>query len=543
MKTLWSATLRISLALILMLSSCFTGTTCTFADEVHPNDYEEITPHLTQALYDYLNDVYINRFPELATRMIYGTKKDKEVLTTLAQSITKDCKNDQEKVDAIAQWIKRNIKYVSPSSAYGIDTFYERKGNCYSQSELIVDLLRSLGIPSAVTLGYYANMKLIPPYGRIGGHVWLFAYIDGKWELYDTVYNRYGLTDVDEINGHFYNEIVDGITLNYDGFDLSKTMLGIDFLYKDGKFYAQTDEGNVPDMTSYAYGQNELWLAAVIKQDNDNRTYLENPERKDAMVNGQLYTDGWLQTKNGTYVYCYENGMLANNTVMKMGDKEYYTYYTNALDIQMSDDVYFLKKGYLNIKKGYEGSFVKFIETEKYENNTDYNIVYESSEPNVIEINQDGTIKCKENGTARISVNVYQTGSEEAIAGNSAEFVVTDETHEPDFTDKVPETIDDSIANPLDGKKVKISSVKSKKKKTLDVKWKKLDGAEGYLIKYGTDKKVSKKVKKKKTTKKSITLKKLSSKKKYYVKVCAYATVNNQTVYSKWSSVKKAKVK
>ncbi len=95
-------------------------------------------------------------------------------------------------------------------------------------------------------------------------------------------------------------------------------------------------------------------------------------------------------------------------------------------------------------------------------------------------------------------------------------------------------------------KKQTISSLKSKKKKALTVKWKKDTKASGYQIQYSTDKKFKKFVKnvwvkKSKTT--SVTLKKLKAGKKYFVKVRAYKTSGKTNIYGSWSSAKNLKVK
>lgn len=96
------------------------------------------------------------------------------------------------------------------------------------------------------------------------------------------------------------------------------------------------------------------------------------------------------------------------------------------------------------------------------------------------------------------------------------------------------------------GKKVTLAKVKSPKKKTMQVIWKKLAGASGYEITLATDKKFTK-GKKKVTVKKAsaikATVKKLKPGKKYFVRIRAYETVSGKKVYSKWSVVKSVKVK
>ncbi|MCR5337808.1 MAG: fibronectin type III domain-containing protein [Lachnospiraceae bacterium] len=95
-------------------------------------------------------------------------------------------------------------------------------------------------------------------------------------------------------------------------------------------------------------------------------------------------------------------------------------------------------------------------------------------------------------------------------------------------------------------KKAAISSVKNKKKKTLLVKWKKVENATGYQVQYSLKKKFKgkkAKTKTKETSKLKLKLKKLKKGKKYYVRVRAYTIVDGQKVYGDWSTVKKIKVK
>ncbi len=100
-------------------------------------------------------------------------------------------------------------------------------------------------------------------------------------------------------------------------------------------------------------------------------------------------------------------------------------------------------------------------------------------------------------------------------------------------------------------KSTSLSSVKSTKKKTLTVKWKKQSAATGYQVQYSTNSKFKKSATKTLTVKKnkqtSSKISKLKSGKKYYVKVRTYKTIKingkSTKVYSAWSSVKSAKVK
>lgn len=102
-------------------------------------------------------------------------------------------------------------------------------------------------------------------------------------------------------------------------------------------------------------------------------------------------------------------------------------------------------------------------------------------------------------------------------------------------------------------KRAKVTSltVKSKAKKTINVKWKKLRSAKGYEVQVSKSKKFKKILIKKKTSKKNLVIKssKIKSKKIYYVRVRAYATYKDKDgiirkINSKWNRVlRKVKVK
>jgi hypothetical protein len=83
-------------------------------------------------------------------------------------------------------------------------------------------------------------------------------------------------------------------------------------------------------------------------------------------------------------------------------------------------------------------------------------------------------------------------------------------------------------------------TAKSDTAKTLTVKWNTVSRATGYQVQYASGFGKKKTVK---TTASSKTLKKLTSKKSYSVRVRAYVTVDDVTVYGPWSDVDTYKVK
>lgn len=92
--------------------------------------------------------------------------------------------------------------------------------------------------------------------------------------------------------------------------------------------------------------------------------------------------------------------------------------------------------------------------------------------------------------------------------------------------------------------KVNSVTVKNTKKKTVTVKWKKVKGATGYEIQYGSNKNFKKSATKSKVmTKTTFSIKNLKKKKVYYIRVRAFCKSGSKKIYSKWSKVKKIKVK
>lgn len=93
-------------------------------------------------------------------------------------------------------------------------------------------------------------------------------------------------------------------------------------------------------------------------------------------------------------------------------------------------------------------------------------------------------------------------------------------------------------------KKTELNKLGNQKKKQIQISWKKQDGVTGYEVQYSLKKNMKDaQIKTVKGTKTKLNLKKLKSGKKYYVRVRAYKTVKDMTVYGSYSSKKNVKVK
>ena len=120
--------------------------------------------------------------------------------------------------------------------------------------------------------------------------------------------------------------------------------------------------------------------------------------------------------------------------------------------------------------------------------------------------------------------------------------------------ENIPIPKNDTIKNdtiPADEKPVKVivkksairKAVRTKNNKKIKITLKKVAGVKGYQIQYATSKKFTRKTTKMVKVKKNIkTITKLK-RKVYYIRVRAYKTVKGKIYYSKWSNVKKVRIK
>ena len=120
--------------------------------------------------------------------------------------------------------------------------------------------------------------------------------------------------------------------------------------------------------------------------------------------------------------------------------------------------------------------------------------------------------------------------------------------------ENIPIPKNDTVKNdtiPADEKPVKVivkksairKAVRTKNNKKIKIILKKVAGVKGYQIQYATSKKFTRKTTKMVKVKKNIkTITKLK-RKVYYIRVRAYKTVKGKIYYSKWSNVKKVRIK
>ncbi|MTK12289.1 MAG: transglutaminase domain-containing protein [Clostridiaceae bacterium] len=116
---------------------------------------------------------------------IVNFDKASETISKAAE-LTKGIGSDDKKVEVIYNYLISNVKYdydklnaVQAGYLSDIDsTVNSGKGICYDFSATFAGMLRSVGVPTKVVMGYSNNTK--------GYHAWNEVYLNRKWLVVDT---------------------------------------------------------------------------------------------------------------------------------------------------------------------------------------------------------------------------------------------------------------------------------------------------------------------------------------------------------------------
>lgn len=106
-----------------------------------------------------------------------------------ASELTLNAKDDQEKLKKIYDYVTKNIKYdyqkFSKLSSKYIPSIEEvdkdGKGICYDYAVMTAAMLRSIGVPTKLIMGYKTGLREY--------HAWNQVYLDGQWITVDTTFD------------------------------------------------------------------------------------------------------------------------------------------------------------------------------------------------------------------------------------------------------------------------------------------------------------------------------------------------------------------
>lgn len=513
-----------------------------------------ISPNLMNATYQYLDEIYIQKYPDFGLELTYGSDADRAVIQKLCNIITEGKSTDSQKADAIVKWVSGNIKYQSLlNNTYymPIDVFYNRTGNCEGYSLLISQLMRMAGIRAVPCSGYQGDMVKTIKLGQLTkpntiGHAWVMAYIDNQWKLYDPLMNVHACTDRTYISKWYYFDFIDGITPYCEGVPDKYLHFGYNVFYINNRFIYYVD--GIP--ASQKFNMSARFGIAInnigyfthcryqgADGTNDPFQYVDQPARRNSMINDECYSNGWLNSF-GSLFYARKNGILRSHTITEHnGQTLYFVYDGNTLILPEKATNYTMYQGYISIQKG--SIFQAFEPTWTQEALQNGQIlVWESLTPELATIDSNGKITAKSEGLATLTVV-----SKDSLDSNTHYYSAFLQFYITDNLNRVADYTDHSLQQMKKPEKTTMLKFKYKKKGTVSLSWKKQSSVNGYQIQYATNKKF-KKSKTKNTKKNSISISKLKKKKTYYFRVRAYQTdEKKKRLYGAWSITKKIKIK
>lgn len=435
-----------------------------------------------QTSIEYLDKIYASN-KSFSTRIDHVDQNDIEAFKKMAGIITKGCTNDKQKVDAIAKWVKNNITYDTYTSSYSTAVFKNRRGDCQGMSMLIADFCRALGMPAAYASGWKADLTkwtvddLYHSYDRhkFAGHGWDMIYFDGKWHMYDVLFDNLDVTDSAQMakSGYFFTW-VEGIAIVGNGVD--PALIGMEDPYEQtittayykgdivtlsggllcnrGNDHEIDQDGEVcssrweeATVGNWGINMDDLYFPTIASF-NSYQPYSDELDRRDGFAyedgrkdpeSGYNYTDGWVSYGNSKFL-ADPDGVLRNMDIGTSGGKTYYFDQNGDTQIlNMEKDQYYLYQGQLYIKTGVSGRIVTTTFTEPYLDNSKYEIQYEyilarDEKGNdvdgntLLKINHDDhTVRTLKPGYVWYTIAVREKGEEGWLTtGQSIMFNITD---------------------------------------------------------------------------------------------------------------------
>ena len=402
----------------------------------------KITPKLTSASWNYIDEIYRQKYPDFALTNWFTSDADREVLQNLSDTITKGLTSPSQKANAIARWVKTNITYDTTVSSFPIDVFYSRRGDCQGYSMLMTALMRFAGISAVDCTGWIGNMQKNMTLGVLShadGHAWVMAWLGDDWYLFDPLFDRYQCKDKTLISKWYFFDLIDGVCPYYDGIPFQYINNGSGIFYKDGRFLYL--ENGIPGSQVHGcsvqyFGSAEgISYPAVLRYSEspngtrDGWEYDENPERKDQMINDECYRDGWVGTE-----YAKPNGIIATNSIVIRNGKPFFLSYSgSAFSLPGKSSDYTLTQGAITIRKGQSLSgFYPYSYSKREEG---YVLTWKSEDPSIATVTPGGKVTGISEGYVNLSYDFCRLEDNAHIGGGFIQFYVSASDRKADYTD------------------------------------------------------------------------------------------------------------
>lgn len=158
--------------------------------------------------------------------------KDKKVLKSLAEDITKGIDSDYEKAFEISKWVSLNIYYNwdgYKTGNYGetdaIGVLNGKKSVCQGYAELNRALMRSIGIPAKLISGHSIYLRDgVKVWDEVNhndsNHAWNEVFVDGRWIIIDATWNsrnKYenGKFEKGDIRYRYFDPTIEAFSLDH----------------------------------------------------------------------------------------------------------------------------------------------------------------------------------------------------------------------------------------------------------------------------------------------------------------------------------------
>ncbi len=426
------------------------------AAETPPEYVYEINKKQTAAAISYITEMYIEKYPEFGLINEYGGEPDKQVLSDLARSLTKNCVTDVQRARVFYDWVRANIVYDEGyrGCSYPYDVYYEGRAVCHGFSMLYSRLLRLAGIPAVVFDGLRGDMKgtvttenffeLRADYG----HAWVMAYFDGAWRLFDTLWEEFDNTDRDYWNSWYFCTGIEGVAPYYDGtgVDLqgldgvSEKLFGLYYVNGRSMTYYEGEPRSDVEIFSFMNGMTFHWIPKRQDPDgvNDGFDYVYAPGKRDAMINAQSYYDGFISNSGYMLFYADPNGIFRCGTTAQFEGNIYHLRSNGGGALAFSDCE---KRQYMRgdpvVLVGETITVRQFSEFQTFEYEDDrpeyvYLLSENTENPESVTIHEDNTITVTAPGYVEIVCREEATNSTDFFSFNVLEAPRAHEYPAPD---------------------------------------------------------------------------------------------------------------
>lgn len=425
-----------------------------------------------------------------------GESYDNKLLSVISEA-SKSCKTQKDYVQYYLKWIDENSRYsyfyTGTNDPY--HTLLDGKGVCGSFANTFKDLCNASGIPALLVFNAEEN------------HAWNEVYADGKWysaDLCDIVHSKSGVT-----SGYLFTDP-----------DMPKD--NNSFIEKYKKYYVNSFSSKSVDSaktvlpkTAVTFTASDSAVRLNWKKVNSAKGYYIK------MYNSESGKYETVKAVSGTTTYRIEN--LKPGTKYKFCVIPYTTVSGKTYTASAAKITVLTKPAKVSANKASSvtSSSLK-LSWKKVSSAAEYEVLKSSDKKEWTKIKT-------------LTQNSYTVKNLDANTKYYFKIRAVNSTGKGTASSCI------AVKTKLDKTAFTLSSKGGK----VTVKWKEVDGADGYAVYYSTSKDMSgaKKILVKNSKVLEKTLSSLEIKTKYYFRVRAFETVKGERIYAEPSAVKAVKVK